>query len=86
MAVDPKLQKKLQPFNTIEDFKVKFFNDPPVYSLIFFRRCFIRPRSLVLTERGAATLAQDLVMEVLELKSTGNMFTPDWVDFNPCLQ
>ena len=33
----------------------------------------------MLTERGAATLAQDLVMEVLELKSTGSMFTRDWV-------
>ena len=40
----------------------------------------------MLTERGAATLAQDLVMEVLELKSTGSMFTRDWVHFNPCLQ
>ena len=66
MVVDPKLQKKLQPFNTIEDFKASKNSKKDVFETLC--RCSTHLMSLVPMVKGVVILAQGLVMEGLALK------------------
>ena len=66
LVVDPKLQKKLQPFNTIEDFKVERMSVNAHF--LYFSRCFTHLMSLVPMEKGVVILARGLDMEGLGLK------------------